>query len=103
MSNLESAVKRLREEVNSLNKMVHEQGIRLTLAQAWVDFYQFAYDMFRAYGVDFKSLKEFEDTAVLDEAMELPMSQGQVKIIEYLGRLRSAVRAAIRRKQFRVH
>lgn len=103
MSNLEEAVKRLRAEVTSLNKMVHEQGIRLTLAQAWIDLYNYAYDTLRSYEVDFKSLKEFQDTSEIDAAMKLPMTQGRQKIITYIGKLRSAIAAAVRRKNFRVH
>lgn len=103
MTDLKKALDRLRTEVDSLRKTVHEYSIRLTLAQAWVELLNYGYDTLRAYNIDFKSLPEFQNTAILDEAMEMPMSQGQVKIIEHLGRLKSSIGAAIRRKQFRVH
>lgn len=96
-------LKRLREEVASLSKMVTEQGIRLTLAQAWIDFYQYAYDALRAYGVDFKRLNEFHKVGLIEEARELPITQARAKIITYIGELRNGVRAAIRRKNFKVH
>lgn len=94
---------RLRADVDQLRKQVDQQEIRLTLAQAWIGLYQYAYDALLHYGVNFRSLKEFADTSVLDEALQMPLSQARNKIVEYLGGLKNAIRAAVNRKQFKVH
>lgn len=103
VSEMKDALARMREELTALNKAVTEQGIRLTLAQAWIDLYKYGYDMFRAYGVDFKLLREYNEDSTLDEAAELPLSQARLKIVQYIGRVRSGINAAVRRKQFRLH
>lgn len=90
-------------EVRELRQQVNQQEIRLTLAQAWINLYQYAYDALLHYGVNFRSLKEFADTAVLDEALKMPITAARQHIVEYLGRLHNAIRAAINRKQWKVH
>lgn len=94
---------RLREEVASLRNDVAEQGVRLTLAQAWIDFLHYAYDALRGYSVDYKLLPEYTKTNEVDEAMGMGIWEGQHKIIKYLRRAKSGIRAAIRRKGFKVH
>lgn len=93
----------LAKEVKELRKAVNEQGVRLTLAQAWINLYQFAYDALLHYGVNYRSLKEFGDDEAVSEAMEMGVTGGRNKIIEYLGKLHNAIRAAVNRKQFKVH
>lgn len=99
MQDLESLAKETRE----LRKQVNQQEIRLTLAQAWIGLYQYAYDALLHYGVNFRSLKEFANTSILDEALQMPLSEARQRIVEYLGTLRNAIRAAVNRKQFKVH
>lgn len=94
---------RLQADVDQLRKQVDQQEVRLTLAQAWIGLYQYAYDALLHYGVNFRSLKEFANTSVLDEALQMPLSQARNKIVEYLGGLKNAIRAAVNRKQFKVH
>lgn len=96
-------IEALKKEVGELRKIVDQQGIRLAMAQAWIDFLHWAYDMLAGYEINYKTLKEYKEDRGLDEAMKLPISAAQIKIIEYLGRLRSAIKAAIRRKNFKVH
>lgn len=93
----------LKDEAARLRKEVETQGVRLTLAQAWIQFFQLAYDSLLHYGVNYKSLKEVQDDTVLDEAMNMPVTRARDTIVEYLGRCTSAIRAAIRRKNFTVH
>lgn len=93
----------LAHEVKALRKEVNEQGVRLTLAQAWIKLYQYAYDALLHYGVNYRSLKEFADAEVVEEAMQMPVTAGRNKIVEYLGKLQNAIRAAVNRKQFKVH
>ena len=94
---------RLANEVKELRKEVNEQGVRLTLAQAWINLYQYAYDALLHYGVNFKSLKEFGDNSEVDEAMQMGVTAGRNKITAYLGKLHNAIRAAVNRKQFKLH
>lgn len=93
----------LRKEATDLRQRVHEQEVRLTLAQAWINLYQYAYDALLHYGVNFRALKEFANTGVLEDAMKLPITGARNMIVEYLGKLQNAIRAAVNRKQFKVH
>ncbi|MCC5780553.1 hypothetical protein H7H48_15940 [Nitratireductor sp. B36] len=94
---------RLQKELAEVRKDVETLGIRLTLAQAWVGFLNFAYDALLHHGINYRSLKEYKDSAELDDAQKLPVSQARDKIVGWLGRLQSAINAAARRKQFKVH
>jgi hypothetical protein len=94
---------RLRQEVEELRKDQEVLNIRVYLAHEWLRFYQWAYDVLLAYGVNFKSVKEYQDDAVLEEAMDMPISKARNRIVEYLRRLKSGTRAAARRKNFTVH
>jgi len=93
----------LAKEVKALRQEVNEQGVRLTLAQAWIKLYQYAYDALLHYGVNYRSLKEFGENTLVEEAMQMPITAGRNKIVEYLGKLQNAIRAAVNRKQFKVH
>ena len=92
----------LTKEVASLREQVEEQGIRLTLAQAWQGLMLKAYDALLNYGVNYRSLPEYEQDQTLDESMDLPISKARNNIIGWLGRLENAISAAVRRKTFRL-
>lgn len=97
------STERLQDEVRALRQDVNTMGVRLTLAQSMLNFMMQAYDTLRGYGIDYRSLKEYEDDRILDEASEMPVSKAQQHIGEYLGRLTTALKAAVRRKGFKVH
>ncbi|WP_266031204.1 hypothetical protein [Brucella intermedia] len=92
----------LREELTKAQKEMHILGIRLTLAQAWVGFLNKGYEALLYHGVNYRTLKEYNGTE-LDDAQKLPISKARDKIILWLGRMESAVHAAVRRKNFKVH
>lgn len=94
---------RLEKELQAVRKDVEELGVRLTLAQAWVGFLNFAYDALLHHGVNYRSLKEYKNSTELDDAQKLPLSKARDTITMWLGRLQSAIHAATRRKQFKVH
>ncbi|UIY29166.1 hypothetical protein LZK73_21780 [Neorhizobium galegae] len=94
---------RLQKELDDIRKEVHIQGVRLTLAQAWVSFLHFAYDALLYHGVNYRTLKEYANSTELDDANKLPVSQARDKIVLWLGRLQSSINATVRRKNFKVH
>lgn len=94
---------RLRAEVEELRKDQEVQNIRIYLAQEFLNFYRWAYDCLLHYGVNFKQVKEYDEDFILDEAADMPIARARNRIVEYLHRLRSGVRAAVRRKNFKVH
>ncbi|MER9178952.1 hypothetical protein [Mesorhizobium sp. M0767] len=94
---------RLQREIAEVRKEVDSLGVRLTLAQAWVGFLNFAYDALLHNGVNYRSLKEYSNSTELDDAQKLPLSEARNKIVGWLERLQSAISAAVRRKNFKVH
>lgn len=94
---------RLQRELDEIRKEVHVQGVRLTLAQAWVSFLHFAYDALLYHGVNYRTLKEYANSTELDDAQKLPVTQARDKIVMWLDRLKSSINATVRRKNFKVH
>lgn len=94
---------RLQRELEEVRKEVNTLGVRLTLAQAWVGFLNFAYDALLHHGVNYRTLKEYANSTELDDAQKLPITAARDKIVSWLGRLQSAISATVRRKQFKVH
>ncbi|WP_111817257.1 hypothetical protein [Agrobacterium sp. CFBP2214] len=92
---------RLSGEVAKLRKELNTQGVRLTLAQMWIDLYTFGYDALLHYGVNFRDLPEYKES-IPDDAMHLPVSEARNTIAGWMGRLKSAINAAVRRKGFRL-
>lgn len=95
-------------ELESLRKEVDQQGIRLTLAEAWIGFYRRAYSALKSYGIDFYKLKEYTQGYKgfgpgTDEVDKLPASQARDIYIAWIERMTNGLSAAIRRKNFTVH
>lgn len=93
---------KIQNELAALRKEVHAQGIRLTLAQGWINLYVRAYDALLHYGINFKTLREYKEKYP-HGAENLPLSQSRDKYVSWFGRIESAISAAIRRKGFKVH
>lgn len=94
---------KLQSELDEIRKEVNVLGVRLTLAQAWVNFLHRAYDALLYHGVNYRVLKEYANSTELDDAQKLPVSQARDKIVLWLGRLQSSIEATVRRKNFKVH
>ena len=92
----------LEREVEALRKEVQENGVRLNLAQGWIEVLRQAYDALLHWGVNFKSLKEYEG-GYPEGAEKLPISQAQVVYSKWFMRLRHSIEAMVRRRQFKVH
>lgn len=92
----------LQDELVKINKKLTLQGIRLSLAQAWIDFYQTAYDALLYHTVNFRTLPEFKNTEALDAAYKLPPEEGRTKVLVWIAKLSSGVNAAVRRKGFKL-
>lgn len=71
---------------------------RLMLASAFVDFMRFAYGALLSNGVNYLNLKAYRDTAILDDAAKLPVTKGADRYVEWLGRVRHDITAAVARK-----
>lgn len=91
----------IQKELTDLRTEVHQQGIRLVLAEAWLRLYGKAYDALLHYGVNFKSLKTWKRRPV--DAYKLPLSQARNVLIDFMKRVENDIAAAIRRKQFKIH
>lgn len=75
---------------------------RLMLASAFVDFMRFAYGHLLNHGVNFMTLGAYNDQSILVDAEKLPPSRGADRYIEWLGRVRHDITAAVTRKGLRV-
>ena len=93
---------RLQEEVTDLRKTMVRDRIRLSMFERWVDFWQRAYEALLHHGVNFRTLKEYRDTEILDKAAAMPPEQGRNLVVRYINNLISAVDAAARRKQLKL-
>lgn len=96
-------------ETNDNEKMRYEGEQRADLvarlqgAQAFGNFLLKAFNAFRTYGVDFMTLPEWtEGSQELEDARKLKPVAASWKIVNYIVRLDNALKAAIRRKQFRL-
>lgn len=88
--------------MSSTTKREEELGIRLTLANAMIRLWIFAYDALLTHGVDMRRLPQFNDTTDIDKARTLPLQEGRALIVKWIGRVHSAIHAATRRKGFKV-
>lgn len=100
----------LERELKALRKEVNENGVRLNLAHGWIQVLREGYDALLHWGVNFKSLKEYgagyptyNGTSGQDSVDKLPIGQAQEVYIHWFRRVTNAIRAAVRRKQFKVH
>ena len=75
--------------------------IRLSMAQAFVQLLQQAYDALLHYGINYKELPAYKDQRLLDDASKLPLRRGQEAYISWITRVGSDINAAIRRKLFK--
>ena len=71
---------RLSKELADLRKEVNTQGVRLTLAQAWLNLYTKGYDALLYYGVNFKDLKEYKDEFPEEDQYKLNQGNGQCRM-----------------------
>lgn len=72
---------------------------RLTLASAFHTMWVKAFDALLYHGVNVRKLPEYNDHAVLDRALEVGIEHGgDSRVMEYIKRVESGIRAAIRRK-----
>ncbi|WP_269929960.1 hypothetical protein [Aminobacter sp. HY435] len=94
---------RLKDEVDFVKEDRQDLVARLMGAQAMGHFLLNAYSALRSYGVDFMKLPEWQDQKELEDAAKLKPHAAQWKVLNYTTRLENALKAAIRRKQFKVH
>lgn len=95
---LTKKVRRLEGEVEDLSQKLTISEVRLTIAQAWGELLDYAYDQLLYHGVNYKTLPEFKDSTVLEDAQDLPITTARSKIVTWVGTLSSAITAAVRRK-----
>lgn len=93
----------LKDETNYVDEDRQDLVSRLMSAQALDQFLFSAYDALKHYGVDFKSLPEWEwAVGEWQEARRLKPHRAQEKIIASIMRLDHALKAAVKRKQFKL-
>lgn len=91
-------IKKLEAENAHLQRHLNIAEIRLSLAQAWADLLDFAYDQLLYHGIDFKKLPEYQDSKVLEQSKDLGILSARGRIITWIGKVRNGVKAAARRK-----
>lgn len=74
---------------------------RLQMVTAYAQMVEEGYDALLHHKVNFRSLPEFKDTALLKQAAKLPLSRGRDKYLHWISRMTSAIRAAVKRTTFR--
>ncbi len=74
---------------------------RLQAAQASIQAFLKGFDALLHHGVNMKSLKEWQDTTLLEEAAKLKPRNALPKMIEWTSRLEKSIAASIKRKAFR--
>jgi hypothetical protein len=92
------AAKKKIEDLQNKNRILQ---VRLVLAQGFVGLLQKAYDALLHYGVNFRDLPEYKDDKVLEDASKMEVTEGRNIIVTWMGKVESAISAAVRRKQFR--
>ncbi len=93
-----------KDEIDYVKEDRQDLVARLMGAQALGNFLLRAYDALKNYGVDFKSLPEWERCiAIWDEAAKLKPHAAQWSIVNSILTLENGLKAAIRRKQFKLH
>lgn len=76
-------------------------SVRLTLALAFAQMLQKAFDALLYHGVNYRDLPEYKNSTALDDAAKLPLKEGRRVMLEWMRRLEVGISAAIRRKAFR--
>ena len=76
-------------------------GVRLRLAQAFIDMLLTAYDALLHHGINYRTLPSYMDQTLLDEAKTLPPEKGHDSFMVWMGRVKNDIAAAIKRKGFR--
>ena len=90
-------------EVEQLRKATKELGVRLSLAQQWVEFLTFAYDQLLYHRVNYRTVPEYRAaTSLIADAHDLPITVAESRIAQFLGAATRGVVAAVRRKDFHV-
>lgn len=72
---------------------------RVMWANQWGHFLEEAFDVYMAHRVNYRDLPEYKDRSALEAARKLRPHAAQMKILAYIEELRSALKAAVRRKQ----
>jgi hypothetical protein len=91
------------ELLDSLRKENRLQAVKLNILYAFIGVLRRGYDALLHHGVNYQSLPEYKMDRPLDDMRGKALSAAQSDAITWLGRLESAIAAAIRRKQFKVH
>ena len=74
---------------------------RVTMARAWTQMKDKAYDALLSYGVNYRDGSAFKDTSLLDQAEKAPLARSVELYIEWMGRIERDIAAMVLRKTFR--
>lgn len=90
---------RLEKELGKLREEVSRQGIRLLIAQEWINLLNRAYDALLYHGVRFRELAVYKDFKDPDKAEHIHTMRD--RYLRWFDRMDSEIVAAVRRKGFR--
>jgi hypothetical protein len=76
-------------------------GIRLNLARGFVAMLTKAYNALLYHRVNYRELKAYKDSTLLDAAAKVDATKGQVLVMDYLSRVENDISAAVARKGFK--
>lgn len=74
---------------------------RVTMARAYTQMKEKAYDALLSYGVNYRDGTAWKDTTLLDEAKRLCLTRSLETYLEWMARVERDIAAMIHRKTFR--
>ncbi len=78
-------------------------GSRLSIAYAFIDLLRTAYDALLHHGVNYQNLPEYKADSPLNDLGKYPIEEVKVRSIGWIGKVKHAIEAQVRRKNFKVH
>lgn len=74
---------------------------RLLMLVAYANMVDEAYDALVNHGVNYRELPDYKDRRLLERAERFPLNQGAALYVQWMGKLVSSIRAAVKRTTFR--
>lgn len=86
-------------ERDYLTETTEELRARVVMYLMYAQVQNNGYQALRSYGIDYQSLPEWKNDAVLQEARKMKPQKASEMVVNWLIRVDTAIAAAIRRKQ----
>ena len=101
--NEQQTIEKLYEQNSILQKENRLHKTKLTILYGFIQMLRNGYDALLHHGVNYQDLPEYKRTSALDDLEGKPLHEAQMDAVKWFQNIKSAVSAAIRRKQLKVH